>query len=103
MTVENHQPVDPVSAHIYKDAKLLSIKTSMAPQQKAVFEFKPTIWVGDAPEAVQGKVMNGPQVPLYPTELPLLGVASADIVMTGGGPGANPTPFQFKLENTVMA
>ena len=103
ITVENQQPTDSVSAHIYKDGKLLAIKTSIAPQQKAVFEFKPTIWVGDAPEAVQGKAMNAAQMPLYPTEFSLLGVASADIVMTGGGGGPEATALQFTLENVVYA
>ena len=36
------------------------------------------------------------------TEISLLGIASADIVMTGGGPGANSTPFAFSLQNVVM-
>lgn len=31
------------------------------------------------------------------------GKASADIVMTGGGPGPNSTPFVFKLEDVRMA
>ena len=45
------------------------------------------------------------QVVLPETELAgaLLGIASADIVMTGGGPGRNPPPFSFTLENVVMA
>jgi hypothetical protein len=37
------------------------------------------------------------------TELSLLGIKSADIVMTGGGPGASATPFAFSLENVVMS
>jgi hypothetical protein len=37
------------------------------------------------------------------TEISLLGLASADIIMTGGGPGQNSTPFEFQLANVVMA
>ena len=32
-------------------------------------------------------------------ELPLENLSSADIVMTGGGPGATSTPVTFNLEN----
>ncbi|MDC0684919.1 hypothetical protein [Sorangium atrum] len=37
------------------------------------------------------------------TELSLLGIASADIVMAGGGAGVDSTPFVFTLENIVAA
>ena len=37
------------------------------------------------------------------TELSLLGISSADIVMTGGGPGPNSTPFSFTLANVKMS
>ncbi|MBT9441299.1 MAG: hypothetical protein IV087_05435 [Acidovorax sp.] len=46
--------------------------------------------------------MNSAIISNINTELSLLGIASADIVMTGGGPGANSTPFAFNLENIVM-
>jgi hypothetical protein len=92
-----------INAGIYKDGKLLAIKTNIAPQQKAVFQFKPTIWIGVASQVAQGEVMNSAIISNINTELSLLGIVSADIVMTGGGPGANSTPFTFNLENIVMA
>jgi len=92
-----------MNASIYKGGKLLAVKTSIAPQQKAVFEFKPTIWIGVASQIVQGQVMNSAVVSNINTELSLLGIASAHIVMTGGGPGATSTPFAFSLENIVMS
>jgi hypothetical protein len=101
--VLNSLPKGAINASIYKDGKLLATKTSIAPQQKAVFEFKPTIWIGVASQVVQGQVMNSAILESINTELSLLGIASADIVMTGGGPGANATPFAFNLENIVMA
>ena len=92
-----------INANIYKDGRLLATKTSIAPQQKAVFEFKPTIWIGVASQVVQGQVMNSAIISNINTELSLLGIASADIVMTGGGPGAKAQPFSFNLSNIVMA
>ena len=100
--VLNELPKGAITASIYKDGKLLAIKTSIAPQQKAVFEFKPTIWIGVASQIVQGQVMNSAIIANINTELSLLGIASADIVMTGGGSGANAKPFDFHLENIVM-
>ncbi len=101
--VLNSLPKGAINASIYKNGKLLAKKTSIAPQQKAVFEFKPTIWIGVASQIVQGQVMDSAIISNINTELSLLGIASADIVMTGGGPGANSTPFAFNLENIVMS
>jgi len=91
-----------INANIYKSGKLLATKTSIAPQQKARFAFKPTLWIGVCEEVVQGQVMNSAILSDINTELSLLGIASADIVMTGGGPGPNSTPFQFTFANIVM-
>lgn len=92
-----------VNAWIYRDGKLQAAQTGLAPQQKAVFEFQPTLWIGVAPDASQGQAMDPAIVSDINTELSLLGVASADIVMTGGGPGADSPAFAFHLENVVMA
>lgn len=100
--VLNALPKGAINVGCYKDGKLLASKTAIAPQQKAVFEFKPTIWIGVASQIEQGQVMNSAILSNINTEISLLGIASADIVMTGGGPGANSTPFAFNLENIVM-
>ncbi len=92
-----------VNANIYKDGRLLALKTSIAPEQRARFEFKPTIWIGVVSQVVEGHVMNSAIISQINTELSLLGIASADIVMTGGGVGSTSTPFKFTLENVVMA
>ncbi|MHA3789818.1 hypothetical protein ACX0HA_16545 [Flavobacterium hauense] len=91
-----------INANIYKAGKLLAIKTSIAPQQKAVFEFKPTLWIGVVSQIDQGEIMNSAVMSNIDTELSLFGIASADIVMTGGGSGPNAQPFRFNLENIQM-
>lgn len=101
--VVNNLAKGAINANIYRDGKLLAAKTSVAPGQKAAFQFKPTIWIGVASQIVQGAVINSAIVAQINTELSLLGVASADIVMTGGGPGKGSTPFQFSLQNVVMS
>lgn len=46
--VLNALKVGAINASIYKAGKVLATKTSIAPQQKAVFQFKPTLWIGVA-------------------------------------------------------
>jgi hypothetical protein len=92
-----------INANVYKDGRLLAAKTGIAPGQKAVFQFKPTIWIGVVSQVEEGQVMNSAIISQINTEISLFGLASADIVMTGGGPGANSTPFIFTLQNKVYA
>lgn len=100
--VANDLPKGAINAQIYRSGKLFATKSNLAPGQKAVFEFKPTIWIGVASEIEEGDVMNAAILSTINTEISLLGIASADIVMTGGGPGPNSTPFAFNLENIKM-
>ncbi len=92
-----------IDANVYKDNRLLATKTSIAPGQKAVFQFKPTIWIGVVSQIEEGQIMNSAILSNINTEISLFGVKSADIVMTGGGPGSGSTPFQFTLQNIVYA
>lgn len=99
----NALPQGAVNAGIYKDGRLFALQSGIVPQQKAVFEFKPTIWIGVVSQVVEGQVMNSAILSDINTEISLLGIASADIVMTGGGAGPTAQPFQFTLANIVMA
>ena len=98
--IKNTLTTGAIDAQIYKDGLLLSTKTGVSPQQKAVFEFKPTIWVGVVSQVVQGEVMNSAILSDINTEISLLGVSTANLIMTGGGVGATATPFQFHFEPT---
>ncbi|TAE17472.1 MAG: hypothetical protein EAZ95_06295 [Bacteroidetes bacterium] len=97
--VLNALPNGSIDATIYKDGKLLALKTGISPEQKAVFEFKPTIWIGVASQINEGTIMNSAIISNFNTELGLLGVASADIVMRGGGTGPGASAFTFSMEN----
>ncbi len=90
-----------IDANIYKVGKLLATRIAIAPGQNSTFQFQPTLWVGVIPTAVEGKVMGSAIISNVNTEFLLLGIVSADIVMTGGGHCA--VPFKFTLENVVMA
>ena len=101
ITVTNGMAQGAINAGIYRNNKLLAIQTGIPPQQKAVFAFHPTIWIGVAPNIVEGQVLDSAVQATITTELSLLGIASADIVMTGGGKGPTATPITFTLQNVV--
>ena len=101
--IKNSLPNSSVEAQIYKDGKLLASKTSVPPSQKAVFQFLPKLYVGVASQVVEGQVIDSAIISTINTELNLDGIASADIIMTGGGTGKDATAFEFHLENIVEA
>lgn len=88
-----------INANCYRDGKLMATKTGLAPGQKAVFEFLPKIYIGVVSQIEEGDVMNSAIISQINSEINLFGITSADIVMTGGGPGVNSKPFNFTLEN----
>ncbi len=103
VTIANNLEKGAISANVYKDGKLLAMRSGIAPQQKAMFSFKPTLWIGVVSQVEEGQVLNSAIISNINTELSLLGVASADIVMKGGGTGATASPFTFELENVEYA
>lgn len=97
--VKNDLQIGNIVANIYRDGKLLATKTAIAPQQKAVFQFNPTIWVGVVSQINQGEVINQAMLSDVITQISLLGITAADIIMTGGGIGPTAQPFNFALAN----
>ena len=92
-----------ISTNIYKSGKLFATKNVVSPGQKAVFDFRPCIYVGVASEVEQGDAMDSAVLSEINKQIYLTGIASADLVMTGGGSGVNSTPFDFTLTNIVYA
>lgn len=91
--IKNCLPQGSVDAQIYKDRRLLAVKTGVSPQQKAVFEFKPTIWVGVVAGIEEGDIMNSAILSTIHAEISMVGITKADLIMTGGG--AMPIKFSF--------
>lgn len=104
ITMENNLVEGAIDANIFRDGKLLAAKTSIAPGQKAVFSFKPVIFIGPIDiQTHQGEVINSAVLATVKTEFSLSGIRSADIVMTGGGVGSDSEKIRFFLENVVHA
>jgi len=97
--INNNLTEGAINGNIYRDGKLLAAKTNIAPGQKGVYQFKPSIFIGTASQIEEGDVINSAIIQQINTEINLFGIQSADIVMTGGGSGPGATAFNFHLEN----
>lgn len=96
--IVNGQDGETIDAHVYRNGKLLAVTHGVAPGAQCSFTFKPTIWVGTVPHSTQeGQILHAQLLSGIETELSLEGIASAQIVMTGGGAG----PAKFALQNVV--
>jgi hypothetical protein len=98
--VRNQQAIGNIHANLYRGGQLLSVKT-IAPGQKAVFQFIPTLWVGIIPGVVQGESISQMILPGIGTQISLAGIAAGEIVLTGGVAGEKIRPFKFALKNGV--
>lgn len=101
--VRNNLPRGAMDACVFRDNRLLAEKTSLAPGQKAVFKFFHRVYVGVVSRVQEEEAMDSAIIKTVNTEINLYRLASADIVMTGGGPGPDSRPFEFRLENVVPA
>lgn len=98
ITVRNDLSVGSIDIAVYKDDRALALKTGVSPGEESVFELLPYLYIGTCSDVEEGDVMDSDTVPSVLTKLSLLGLKSADIVMTGGGVGPKATPFVFQLD-----
>ncbi|MEO5643158.1 MAG: hypothetical protein ABIQ40_12605 [Bacteroidia bacterium] len=103
MEVYNELPVGTIGVNAYKNGLLIAQKTSVGPGQKAAFAFDPTIYITLNSDVQQGELINAAALSDNIFQLSLIGIKSADIVMTGGGPGTDAQPILFTLQNVEMA
>ncbi|MGD9123869.1 MAG: hypothetical protein PVG60_02190 [Desulfarculaceae bacterium] len=89
-----------VDANIYKDDKLLATESQMSPGQAEAFLFNPVIWIANGFPVQEGQTVSLDSLSNI-TGIPVNGIASADIVITGNGAGPDPDTFEFTLENIV--
>jgi hypothetical protein len=101
--VVNRMTRGAVNVNAFSAGRLIAVKEAVAPGQKAVFRFTPTLWIGVASQVQESRALHAAVLSSVNTQLPLAGIAAADIVMTGGGTGADAQPFAFALERVVRA
>jgi len=103
ITLANDLIQGSVNACLYKGKHLYLCERHVLPGQTAAFRLKPVIWVGVASGSDSGAGSGSATLSSDATKISLLGLASADVVMTGGGTGPNAEPLLFTLENIVTA
>lgn len=101
--VKNNLAMGAVNINCYRNGKLLGTSVNLVPLQLAAFQFRPTIFIGVVQNIAEGDILNAAVLSEINTEISLIGIASADIVMTGGGTGPTATAFYFALENVKLA
>lgn len=99
ITVLNQLPQGFVEAAFFRDGKPYA-RQLLGPHTTAVFTLPPKIWIGAALRSEAGAAVGADAISAL-TEINLMGIAGADIVMTGGGQGADAKPFLFTLANVT--
>jgi hypothetical protein len=103
LSVLNDMAKGAVSVCAYRGGRLVGMHTAVAPGQQVVFRYQPVLWIGTASQVIEGTALNSAVMSNVNTELSLLGIASADIVMTGGGSEESAIPYAFNIENIVRS
>lgn len=88
-----------LQACVLRDGRLLALQDAILPGQVASFDLRASIVAGADCSVVEGEKLPMTSAAEFYDELDLNGVASADLVMNGGGPGADSTPLRFSLRN----
>jgi len=101
----NNSDEDDYTFQLYRSSKLLAQSGPVTPGQTAHFQFKNTLWIGLVVQMPEGGFINSAMMHYIDTELPLNGIASADIVMTDRG---DPDLYRyqdcvFTMQNIVTA
>lgn len=98
--IKNNLELGSIDALIFRDGKLLASQKNLVPLQKSIFEFSPTIWVGAMNGIIEGQTMGPTLLSENYTEISLMGITKANLIMTGGGIGPQARPYEFILEPT---
>ncbi|PXA90394.1 hypothetical protein DMC25_07845 [Caulobacter sp. D4A] len=101
--VINQLPQGSVGVTVFRAGKPYVQTRALFPGSQVIFTFKPTIWIGAVSQVREGEPLTSAVVQQVNTEINLIGMAGADIVMTGGGEGPDAKPFVFSLENVTYA
>ena len=91
-----------IDAHCYRSGKRLYTQTNVIPEQKASFQFDDTIHVENILAVEIDHSEDFDQIMDEGAPIRLTGIASADIVVKGGGIGMSAQAYSYHLENVVM-
>ncbi len=97
--VLNNRPEEPISAQCFRDGIGLAIVDNIASGHRALFDIRPEFFIGGVTYVEQGAPMTEKMINYITAKFSIEGVASADIIISGGADGQ---PFDFAMENVEM-
>ena len=97
--VQNMCEQEALICHIYRDHRLVAVQEPVLPQQYAMFRLRTSIFVSALSHIDEGGVLPLATVAAFNTEFDLLGIYSAELILTGGGSGSYAMPLRVHLEN----
>ncbi len=104
LLVRNELPRGAIRAVLGNDGRPVAVSGAMAPQQVAGFRLAPVLWIAFAADVEEGQALPADLLaPGRATPLHLDGLASARIVLRGGGKGTQAGPLVFTLDGQVPA
>lgn len=98
--IANTLPKGEVTAQIHRRGSLLHEQPELLPHQVAAFSFEPRVFVSRVSQAEEGEILESAVYQAEPMELDLGGVAEVEVVMTGGGSGAEARSISFEVRET---
>jgi len=87
----------PLDVEVRRGGRVLAVQRHLGFGAAARFRFRPTLWLSAVSGLEEGTPLDETVWLGVPVALDLFGLLSADIVMTGGGPGSGSTPLVFHL------
>lgn len=99
IAIRNRLAMGAVHACLFSDGRLLARHVDLPPGQTANLRIPSVLRIGAAPNVRQGQLLDADTMDCASCDIPLVGLVSADIVMTGGG--ALQDPLSFHIENIV--
>lgn len=95
---------NPMNASVYRDNRSLGTQSGVPANEIATFAMGSAIWIGIVNNMNEGDILDSAILDAVQTQLSLLGIDAADILMSGGGPGGTHVrPHQFTLANVRRA
>ncbi|MGM0593957.1 MAG: hypothetical protein ACQETD_05405 [Pseudomonadota bacterium] len=101
LSVVNRLPIGALDMHLLRTGRIVASKSALAPGQKALFTPTSSISVASCYGVAEGAFIARKNLVGIRQFYNLNAIASADIVMAGGGCATDSVAIQFHLENVV--
>ncbi|HHJ14838.1 MAG TPA: hypothetical protein ENJ79_10810 [Gammaproteobacteria bacterium] len=99
LQVHNGLPEGALRAHLVNRGRVMATSGPIAPGQHALFIPHHHLCVATLDRICEGQHLARDDVNRLTTEFDVHGIASADLIMVGGGFSTDSRPFSFTMEN----